>query len=355
MKIFGLLIAFVLIALAVACTGGDSEPPAESTAGAQAEATLDAVAGSAEELGVTAETREYAKQWCDPLRSLFDELVEISPTLEAANDEEDFEAFAEIIGVLVEPMERFLDDLKDMDPPKAYEAYHAGFLAEGEFALEAIRLIEEGGIFAALALGDEPPAVEQPPELESAFAIECGEEFLEILESDELGNFFGDDEVTEEPTAAPVATGPGTSRSDPAALGTSVQTSNDLEVRVSEVDLDGWALVQTENSFNDPPLDGRRMALVTVSVTYSGTGDETVFVSSSEFSLTGSRNVVYDSFDNDAYCGAIPDELNGELFSGGTLEGNVCFQYPEDETDLILIVEPTFLFDSSERRYLALE
>ena len=178
LKKFGLLIALSLVALVAACGGGDSESPDESTARARAEATLDAAIENAEELGVTAETLEYAAQWCDPLRSLFDELVEISPTLEAANDEEDFEAFEEIIGVLVAPMERFLNDLEDMNPPEAYEAYHAGFLAEGEFALEAIRLIEEAGIFAALALGDEPPSVEEPPELESAFAIECGEEFL---------------------------------------------------------------------------------------------------------------------------------------------------------------------------------
>ncbi len=355
MKIFGMIIGVSLVALVAACGGGDSDTPAESTARARAEATLDAAIENAEELGVTAETREYAKQWCDPLRSLFDELVEISPTLEAANEEEDFEAFEAIIGVLLEPMERFLNDLEDMDPPEPYKAYHAGFLAEGEFALEAIRLIEEGGIFAALALGDEPPSVEEPPELESAFAIECGEEFLEILESDEFGNIFGDDEVADEPTAVPAATGPGSSRREPAPLGSSVQTPNDLEVRVSEVELDGWPLVQAESSFNDPPLEGRRMALVTVSVTYSGTGDETVFVSSSEFSLTGSNSIVYRSFDDGVYCGSIPVQLNGELFSGGTLEGNVCFQYPEDETGLILIVEPTFSFDSSERRYLALE
>ena len=124
---------------------------------------------------------------------------------------------------------------------------------------------------------------------------------------------------------------------------------------MSGVDLDGWTRVQAENTFNDPPLEDRRMALVTVSVTYSGTGDETVSVSSNEFSLTGSNSIVYRSFDDGVYCGGIPDQLNGELFSGGTLEGNLCFQYPEDETNLILIVEPMFSFDSSERRYLALE
>lgn len=356
MKILGIPIAIALVTLvAVACGGGDSSTPAESTARGQARATVDAAIENAEELGVTDETLEYARQWCDPLKSLFDEFSEAAPALEAAEDAEDIGTILEIMDILEDPLQRFMDDLDGMDPPEDYEAYHFGFQADIRYALEGIRLIGEGGIFAALALGDEPPDVEEPPELEAAFLIECGEEFLDILDSDEFGDFFGDEEGTDEPSDGPEDTGPGTSRSNPATLGTSVQTPNDLEVSIAIVDLDAWPLVQAENQFNEPPLEGSRMVLVTVSVTYSGTGDETVSVSSNEFSLTGSRSVVYRSFDDGVYCGSIPEQLDGELFSGGTIEGNVCFQYPEDETDLILIVEPTFSFDSSERRYLSLD
>jgi len=355
LKILAIPFAIALVALVVACGGGDDATPAESTASAQARATVDAAIDRAEELGVTGETREYARQWCDPLRSLFDEFTSLSPTLEAAGDSEDFGTFLEAIGVLKGPLEGFMNDLEDMDPPEEYEAYHAGFQAQVRYALESMRLIEEGGFFAAFALGDEPPEVEEPPELESAFAIECGEEFLQILESDEFSGFFTTEENSTAVVEVPPFTGPGSSRGNPATLGTSVRTPDDREVRVASVDLDAWPIVEAESQFNDPPATGKRMALVTVSVTYSGTGDETVFVSSNEFSLTGSRSVVYNSFDDGVYCGSIPSELNGELFSGGTLEGNVCFQYPEDEMNLILIVEPAFSFESSDRRYLALD
>ena len=70
---------------------------------------------------------------------------------------------------------------------------------------------------------------------------------------------------------------------------------------------------------------------------------------------SGSRNVLYDTFDEASSCGFLDDEISGEMFPGGELEGWVCFQAPADEADLILVVEPFFSFDDGDRRYIALE
>ncbi len=55
-----------------------------------------------------------------------------------------------------------------------------------------------------------------------------------------------------------------------------------------------------------------------------------------QFALVGSSAVVFPpTLDN--RCGAIPDELNLTLSGGEAGEGNVCFELPQSETDLILI------------------
>ena len=163
-------------------------------------------------------------------------------------------------------------------------------------------------------------------------------------------DFFAPDEDD----ATPV-TGPGSRRAEAVALGGAILTPSGREVRVLDVDNDAWPAVEAENSFNDPPKAGKRMVLIAVEVTNRSTQDETISASVGDFSLTGSNNAVYDPYDEDSTCGIIPDELRGELFPDGAASGNVCFQVPEDETGLILIVDPFFSFDQSDRRYLALE
>ena len=66
--------------------------------------------------------------------------------------------------------------------------------------------------------------------------------------------------------------------------------------------------------------------------------------------LVGSSRVVYTTLENT--CGLIPDELRGEIFGGGRLQGNICFEIPLTEEELVLIHEPGFGAES--RRYLSL-
>jgi hypothetical protein len=155
---------------------------------------------------------------------------------------------------------------------------------------------------------------------------------------------------------ADAPSGPGTSRAEAVEIGTSVQTG-DAEVAIVEANLDADAQILAQSDFADPPAAGNRYVLVTVSVSHVGSadGNESLDVSTSDFKLTGSGNVIYDGFDQDTSCGFIEGEISGEIFPGGELEGHVCFQVPESETDLILIAQPFFSFEDEDRRYLRLE
>jgi len=149
----------------------------------------------------------------------------------------------------------------------------------------------------------------------------------------------------------PVAGG---SRASAVTMGQAV-TTGDLRVTVLRADLDAAAQILAAEEFAEPPSPGNRYVLISVRAEHAGSGDGTVSVSASSFELTGSRNVVYDTFSDQSRCSFFMGDINGEMFPGGSLDGDVCFQVPGDETGLILIVSPTFSFDGSDRRYLKLQ
>ena len=80
-------------------------------------------------------------------------------------------------------------------------------------------------------------------------------------------------------------------------------------------------------------------------------GGDSIRVSAFEFRLIGDNRAFYTTFRNS--CGVIPDKFQGgEIIEGGRLQGNICFEIPEDEGGLILIHEPGFGTES--RRFLSL-
>jgi hypothetical protein len=183
------------------------------------------------------------------------------------------------------------------------------------------------------------------------WVLEDGEWKTDIDEPDPCDLSFDGDEDDDEET--PEATGPGTSRQDAVEIGETVR-SGDLEVTVTTVNLDAEEEVLAMSEFNDPARAGHRFVLVDLRVRHAGEGSDTISVSSSDFKLTGSANVVYDSF-GDGSCGFFDGDIQGEMFAGGELEGFACFQVPEDESDLILVVQPFASFDDEDRRFIALE
>ncbi len=163
---------------------------------------------------------------------------------------------------------------------------------------------------------------------------------------------LGDDDADDDET--PV-TGPGSSRSEPQAVGKSVEVS-DLRITLLEVDTNAAAQLEELTEFDQTPVPGRRVVLARIKVEHIGDADtdETIQVFESDFELTGSSNVIYDGFEEGSSCGFLEDTLGGEMFPGGTIEGYFCIQVPEDETDLLLIAAPGFGFDDG-RRFFTLE
>ena len=93
-----------------------------------------------------------------------------------------------------------------------------------------------------------------------------------------------------------------------------------------------------------------------VRIRNAGSGEDTLDASEGDFGMTGSANVLYEPYDDKSSCGFLTqDRLQAKLFPGGSAEGNVCFQVPSDEQDLLLVVSPFISFKGSDRRYLALQ
>jgi len=156
-------------------------------------------------------------------------------------------------------------------------------------------------------------------------------------------------QVPPTPTEPPAPTG--RSRADPIPRGVPLVEPEGWEITVLDYVPDAWPTVQAENQFNDPPQPGYRMAMIRVRVK-NVSADDPAYFSDGDLKLVGSENVVYTAFERS--CGVIPGAFGfPELFRGGVIEGNVCFQVREQETSLVLFTD--FSFGNKDRRYFAVE
>jgi hypothetical protein len=139
-------------------------------------------------------------------------------------------------------------------------------------------------------------------------------------------------ETVTAPTSTPVA-----------ASATAVKTWNGLLISVDDVEPNAWPLIKAHNQFNEPPLDGKRMLLITIQVTGSeSSGEERVKVYESDFRLIGERGQIYNTYSDETSCGVVPDELDGVVTSNHWIRGAICVQTPKTERGFQLIYEPSF-------------
>ena len=164
-----------------------------------------------------------------------------------------------------------------------------------------------------------------------------------------IGYEIGDAVSTTTSATRPTLAPPGFTLDNPLSAGEVLQGSDGTEIRVLGIVEDARRQVAEENQFNDPPKEGRRFYMISVEVSYPS-GSESLTVGDSDFNLIGENRVVYEPFDHT--CGIIPNELDGEIYSGGKIQGNICFEIPEDEGGLILIHEPGYAAES--RRFLSI-
>ncbi len=151
--------------------------------------------------------------------------------------------------------------------------------------------------------------------------------------------------------AVPDTDGPLGSRGNPLPLGETV-TVADWNIAVTGVIEDATAVVLGENTFNEPPADGRQFFIVAIEATYDGAASDMLFASTL-FNVVGSRAVSYTGADS---CGVVPNELDAfsEVFPGGTVAGNLCWSVHSDDVDgLVFYLQESFAFDS-EPTFVAL-
>jgi len=141
-------------------------------------------------------------------------------------------------------------------------------------------------------------------------------------------------------------------RENPIPRGRLAMLYDNWEVRVVRVIPDATRLVLDENLFNRPPERGKQFFIATVEATYHGPGSSR-FDGSFRLRAVGPSGVSYSTF-NDS-CGVIPDKLpDPEVFTGGTIRGNVCWQVTSDDARALLMYDDPFTFDPVLRLYFRL-
>jgi len=201
-----------------------------------------------------------------------------------------------------------------------------------------IKATEEDILTAAEAHGISDAEIDL---MISEMEVALGETMTEMME--ESG------EQQEEPSGP---TEIGFSRSNPFPNEGVVSGPNwDIEIVEVIRGQDAWTAIQSANQFNDPAPEGYEYLLVQIKAVCTYEDDETHWFGSSDFNVTGSYHLVY----NSSYAVNPEPGFDGEVYSGGEILGWASYLVREDETDLILILDEGANWDDDRYRYIAID
>jgi hypothetical protein len=148
---------------------------------------------------------------------------------------------------------------------------------------------------------------------------------------------------------------PAGTRESPIPLGQRA-TVGGWGVVVRSVRIASYDEMLAENSYNDPPIEGRSFVLVEVSLANQTDTEDTV-VGALNFGVLGPSNVVVTDYDSDTSCGVVPNQVDeyAEVFPGGTIRGNLCYQIDQRELGETLFFAEAWDISNSQRLWFALE
>jgi hypothetical protein len=152
--------------------------------------------------------------------------------------------------------------------------------------------------------------------------------------------------ATPEPTPTPKPAEAGTSRGNPLPLGTEIRLKT-WAVTITEVTRGKEAeqAIAAANQFNDTPREGYTYLLANLRLENISDKQEAQHVAfGTSLHVTGDRNILYRSASV-----VEPQPLEGELFPGGKVEGQIAFEIPVDEQNLMFQVAESFAFDGTPR------
>lgn len=284
------------------------------------------------------------EEYIASLEAAGEELEALFPESEDDNlDTWTSEQFTAASEAIVSAQESFAE----IEPPAIAEEFHALLVQQFGLLSDMFATMATTGVFGALIFAEQMETLDT--ELDAtAQQIEdaCGVELTDVVddeESDATPVAGTDDSAT-----GTTSTGAGT-RENPIPLGDTARIHPDWELTVVSVTPDATALILSENSFNEPPADGQQFFMATVRLTYIGETSDQFYVS--DLNAVGQLAVGYNQFDD--YCGSIPDELpSRELFTGGTIEGNVCWAIDREDADSLVLYDNYGSRD--ERVYLSM-
>ncbi|MCH7810208.1 MAG: hypothetical protein IH863_06485 [Chloroflexi bacterium] len=119
------------------------------------------------------------------------------------------------------------------------------------------------------------------------------------------------------------------------------------ELTILDFTPDATQEVLDENQFNDPPAPGMRFSIVRVRTKNVSAGNPDDHDLTFALRMVGSENIGYSTFASS--CGVIPDSFifkPDDLFQGGSLDGNICYETAVGETDFTIFTN--YLFSDDE-------
>lgn len=109
--------------------------------------------------------------------------------------------------------------------------------------------------------------------------------------------------------------------------------------------------VAKANQFNDPPRKGYECLIATVALKNISTKQEAQSASFAiDLRVTGDRNITYSRV-----AVTPPKPFQGELLPEGAVEGQIVFEVPEGEKNLMFIVGEMMSFDTEAMRFVAID
>ena len=144
-------------------------------------------------------------------------------------------------------------------------------------------------------------------------------------------------------------------RHNPIPLGQS-KAVGEWTIRVRKVTPDAANLVMAENAFNDPPARPNQYVVILLDARLSPRAAvSSDFWTEVSLKILGPKALAYSQ--SEADCGVIPDDIHDapEVFPGGIIRGNACWEVRRVEADaLLLVVEPGFASLEEEPIFFAL-
>jgi len=144
------------------------------------------------------------------------------------------------------------------------------------------------------------------------------------------------------------------SRQNPYPMGQDVKLSDGWNIKVVSVTPNANSIVAATNQFNKAPKAGGQFFMVRLRYTRTGS-DPKRFLGGYRMRVLGSNNVAYTTFQNS--CGVIPEDLTfgSEVYTNGSLEGNVCWQVSSSEVGSLVMFDDNFSIGGGTREYLGLK